>query len=52
MLIEWSLGKSATWEHLLSVVDRVTCKMQSTCTVKPNNETNTTLNDFRIRGTL
>jgi len=23
MLVEWSLGKSATWEKLLSVVDSV-----------------------------
>lgn len=48
MLIKWSLGKTATWGHLLSVVDQVTCKSQNT--MEPNSEVILTLDDFRKRG--
>ena len=48
MLMEWSLGQSATWEHLLSVIDRVVHKPQNT--VELNNNNNTTLDYFRKRG--
>lgn len=49
MLIEWSLGKSATWGNLLSVIDRIAFKIENA--VKPNNaETNVTLDHFRTNG--
>ena len=47
MLMEWSLGESTTWERLLSVIDRVAHKTQST--VEFNND-DSTLDDFRKKG--
>ena len=51
MLMEWSLGESSTWEHLLSVIDRVAHKTQNSRskTAEVNNE-EVTLDDFRKRG--
>ena len=39
MLMEWSLGQSATWKCLLSAIDRVVHKTQST--VESNNNDST-----------
>ena len=51
MLTEWSLGKPATWEHLLSVIDRVPHKTQNLAknTVEVNKD-EVTLDDFRKKG--
>ena len=49
MLIEWSLGKSATWGNLLSVIDRVPSKSENT--VEANDKVNLTLDHFRTEGT-
>ena len=52
MLIEWSLKKSATWENLLSVIDRVIDRepFKSRTTLESNSIDSVTLDHFRKEG--
>ena len=52
MLIEWSLKKSATWENLLSVIDRIIDQVpfKSGNTLESSSIVNVTLDHFRKDG--
>jgi len=49
MLVEWSLGKSATWEKLISVIDSV-CKSIKPVVTENQDNFCLSLEHFRTKG--